>query len=117
MEKVTKKDLNEHELAINVITKRLGVTGSCDDAGGKKLDQSAFDHHFVTEIFNYAAVNKNGSSVFFENKPELHTRLDIWKPISGSFMPMLNGYDANDWQNSLIERASSVTQPQSDVGL
>ena len=104
MEKVTKKGLSEHELAMNVIRKHFGVTGSCDDAGNKKLDQSAFEHPYVTDIFNYVTLNENGQSVFFENKPELHPTLNIWRPVTGSFMPMLSGYDASDWQNSLIKR-------------
>lgn len=70
----------------------------------KVLDQSVFDHPYATDRFKYVALNADGQAVFFESKPVISNCLDIWVVHTGSVMPMLNGYDATNWQNSLIER-------------
>ena len=70
----------------------------------KVLDQSVFDHKYVTRHFHYAAINTNGQSIFFSDKPKCNLELGIWYSTAGSTMPMLKGYDTTDWQNSLIER-------------
>lgn len=70
----------------------------------KQLDQSVFDHPYATDRFKYVALNADGQAVFFESKPVISSCLDIWVVHTGSVMPMLNGYDATNWQNSLIER-------------
>ena len=70
----------------------------------KQLDQSAFDHPYVDDRFKYVALNADGQAVFFESKPVISNCLDIWVVHTGSVMPMLKGYDASNWQNSLIER-------------
>ena len=72
----------------------------------KKLDQSAFNHPYVDDRFNYVALNADGQSIFFEQKPSVSVNLDIWVATGGSILPMLKGYDTTDWQNSLIERES-----------
>lgn len=72
----------------------------------KQLDQSAFNHPYVDDRFNYVALNADGQAVFFESKPVISNCLDIWVVHTGSVMPMLKGYDASNWQNSLIERES-----------
>lgn len=70
----------------------------------KQLEQSAFDHEFVTDAFNYAAINSDGQSIFFSDKPKTNKGLGIWFTTSGSTMLMLKAYDKTNWQNSLIER-------------
>ena len=70
----------------------------------KQLDQSAFDHPYVDDRFKYVALNADGQAVFFESKPVISNCLDIWVVHTGSVMPMLKGYDASNWQKSLIER-------------
>ena len=70
----------------------------------KQLDQSVFDHEFVTDHFKYASLNSNGQSIFFSDKPKYNLELGIWYSTAGSTMPMLKGYDASNWKNSLIER-------------
>ena len=70
----------------------------------KQLDQSVFDHPYATDRFKYVALNADGQAVFFESKPVISNCLDIWVVHTGSVMPMLKGYDATNWQNSLIER-------------
>ena len=73
----------------------------------KQLDQSVFDHEFVTDHFKYAALNSNGQSIFFSDKPKYDLELGIWYSTAGSTMPMLKGYDASNWQTSLIERETN----------
>lgn len=70
----------------------------------KVLDQSVFSHPYVDDRFNYVALNADGQSIFFEQKPSVSVNLDIWVATGGSILPMLKGYDTTDWQNSLIER-------------
>ena len=70
----------------------------------KQLDQSAFDHPYVDDRFKYVALNADSQAVFFESKPVISNCLDIWVVHTGSVMPMLKGYDASNWQTSLIER-------------
>lgn len=70
----------------------------------KQLDQSVFSHPYVDDRFNYVALNADGQSIFFEQKPSVSVNLDIWVATGGSILPMLKGYDASNWQNSLIER-------------
>ena len=72
----------------------------------KQLDQSDFDHPYVDDRFKYVALNADGQAVFFESKPVISNCLDIWVVHTGSVMPMLKGYDASNWQDSLIERES-----------
>ena len=70
----------------------------------KQLDQSAFDHPYVDDRFKYVVLNADGQAVFFEIKPVISNCLDIWVVHTGAMMPMLKGYDASNWQTSLIER-------------
>lgn len=111
MEKVTKKELvekaNEHELRLFQIEKALeqhGINWFVEEPKLKQLDQSVFSHPYVDDRFNYVALNADGQSIFFEQKPSVSVNLDIWFATGGSIMPMLKGYDATNWQNSLIER-------------
>lgn len=84
----------------------------------KQLDQSVFDHEYVTDHFKYAALNSNGQSIFFSDKPKYDLGLGIWYSTAGSTMPMLKGYDASDWQNSLIERENIAAELlEIDLGL
>lgn len=73
----------------------------------KQLDQSAFDHPYVVDRFKYVALNADGQAMFFESKPVISNCLDIWVVHTGSVMPMLKGYDASNWQTSLIERETT----------
>ena len=88
--------------------KDLGVIDKLGDEPSepklKQLDQSVFNHPYVDDRFNYVALNADGQSIFFEQKPSVSVNLDIWVATGGSILPMLKGCDATDWQNSLIER-------------
>lgn len=84
----------------------------------KQLDQSVFDHKYVTSHFHYAAINANGRSIFFSDKPKYNLELGIWYSTAGSTMPMLKGYDTTNWQNSLIERENIADELlEIDLGL
>ena len=128
MSKITKKELfkfcDENNDAINelqsqsdstdfalaVLIQQLKDSGVIDEISPepkpqlKQLDQSAFDHPYVDDRFNYVALNADGQAVFFESKPVISNCLDIWVVHTGSVMPMLKGYDNSNWKNSLIER-------------
>lgn len=111
MNKVKRKEmdesLNDHELRISRIEwalEKAGIVIGADEPKLKQLDQSVFDHEYVTDHFKYAALNSNGQSIFFSDKPKYDLGLGIWYSTAGSTMPMLKGYDASNWQNSLIER-------------
>lgn len=111
MSKVKRKELvekaNEHELRLFQIEKALeqhGINWFTEEPKLKQLDQSVFNHPYVDDRFNYVALNADGQSIFFEQKPSVSVNLDIWVATGGSILPMLNGYDASNWQNSLIER-------------
>lgn len=112
MGKVTKKQLQREiqrqETRIDRIVSQLAIRGfdfnEPQEPKPEQLDQSAFDHEFVTSHFHYAAINANGQSIFFSDKPKYNLELGIWYSTAGSTMPMLNGYDTTNWQNSLIER-------------
>lgn len=111
MSKVKRKELvekaNDHELRLFQIEKALeqhGINWFVEEPKLKVLDQSVFSHPYVDDRFNYVALNADGQSIFFEQKPSVSVNLDIWVATGGSIMPMLKGYDASNWQNSLIER-------------
>ena len=110
MNKVKRKEMvesiNDHEERVFKIEKALEQHGIkwTDEPKLKQLDQSVFDHEYVTDHFKYAALNSNGQSIFFSDKPKYDLGLGIWYSTAGSTMPMLKGYDTTNWQNSLIER-------------
>jgi len=108
--KITKSELrqrcidNEAAIAtLEALLKEHGITRK-QEPKLKQLDQSAFNHPYVDDRFNYVALNADGQSIFFEQKPSVSVNLDIWVATGGSILPMLKGYDTTNWQNSLIER-------------
>lgn len=94
----------ENAVAVDASLERHAVRLGLKKPKLKQLDQSAFDHEFVTSHFHYAAINANGQSIFFSDNPKYNLELGIWYSTAGSTMPMLKGYDTTNWQNSLIER-------------
>lgn len=108
--KITKSELrqrcidNETAIAtLETLLKEHGITRK-QEPKLKQLDQSAFNHPYVDDRFNYVALNADGQSIFFEQKPSVSVNLDIWVATAGSTMLMLKGYDTTNWQDSLIER-------------
>ncbi|MGP5346136.1 hypothetical protein ACTXLJ_05615 [Psychrobacter celer] len=96
--------VSAHHADIIRIEKVLDVKFCTPEPKLNQLDQSVFSHPYVDDRFNYVALNADGQSIFFEQKPSVSVNLDIWVATGGSIMPMLKGYDTSDWQNSLIER-------------
>lgn len=109
-----KKELRELKQSVLRLEK-LTDEKLLDEPQPKQLDQSAFDHPYATDRFRYVALNADGQAVFFESKPVISNCLDIWVVHTGSVMPMLKGYDASNWQNSLIER--DIAKELLEVGL
>lgn len=102
---MTKKKVTRAEFdALEAEVKELKSMLAASKPALKKLDQSAFEHEYVTDALQYAAINKDGQSIFFSKKPVINTKIGCWSADSGRIMPMMYGYDASDWQNSLIER-------------
>ena len=75
----------------------------------KQLDQSVFDG--LDEKWRFAAVDKNGTACKFTNMPNPQEKYEQFMyddTVSGNEYEIIaRGYDASDWQNSLIERESS----------
>ena len=121
MSKLTKKDRIAHlEFQVAWLTDAVhelqGTENLESEPQLKQLDQSAFDHPYATDRFKYVALNADGQAVFFESKPVISNCLDIWVVHTGSVMPMLKGYDASNWQNSLIERDAAKELLEVDLG-
>lgn len=118
--KITKKELRQrciaNETAIASLELILKENGIERQPQLKQLDYSAFDHPYVDDRFKYVALNADGQAVFFESKPVISNCLNIWVVHTGSVMPMLKGYDASNWQNSLIERDTAKEPLEVDLG-
>lgn len=124
MNKVKRKELvektNEHELRLFQIEKALeqhGINWFTEEPKLKQLDQSVFDG--LDEKWRFAAVVADDRALYFDKRPYDSDDTTGHFVFTGDYEASFcgTGYDASNWQNSLIERASSVTQPQSDVGL
>ncbi len=113
MSKVTKKQLQRaiqrQESRIDRLVRLLAKKGYYDkEPEPKQLDQSVFDG--VDEKWRFAAVDADGKAhrCNLHVKPH-HERGEFWR---GCTFPPLEfeligeGYDATNWQNSLIERES-----------
>lgn len=125
MSKVTKKDLNERLLMVETLLglhRALPEQISNDQANNaifrmqcalssgkesaerkpplKQLDQSVFDG--LDEKWRFAAVDKGGAVWVYSGKPDRDCGYWFVKELVG--MSIGRGYDASNWQNSLIER-------------
>ena len=129
MSKITKKDLNERLLMVETLLglhRALPEQISNDQANNaifrmqcalssgkelaerkpqlKQLDQSVFDG--LDEKWRFAAVNEAGEVFRFTKEPKLsNSFIGAWV-VRGLFNLERAGvgYDASNWQNSLIER-------------
>ena len=82
----------------------------------KQLNQSVFNN--MHERWKFAAVDDDGRAYGFMKKPVIDQDDPCFIDEDTTRCKWIgDDYDASNWQNSLIERDSSVTQPQSDVGL
>ena len=68
----------------------------------KQLDQSIFDG--LDEKWRFAAVDRGGLLKVFTYKPKLSVSMTSFILLIGNTIDIGGGYDASNWQNSLIER-------------
>lgn len=121
MSKLTKKDRIAHlEFQVAWLTDAVhelqGTENPEPQPQLKQLDQSVFDG--LDEKWRFAAVDDDGRAYYFMKKPVIDQDDPCFIDGSTTRCKWIgDDYDASNWQNSLIERDSSVTQPQSDVGL
>lgn len=66
----------------------------------KTLDQSVFDG--IDEKWRFAAVDKSGECWIYTGRPDRDS--GYWFVIEQTGSSIGKGYDATDWQNSLIKR-------------
>ena len=71
----------------------------------KKLTKAVFDG--LPAEYIYSGVDADGEGYVYEIKPTLNTDIGRWlrKNSAGGLVCLGKGYDATNWQNSLIERA------------
>ena len=111
MSKVKRKDLiekaNEHELRLFQIEKALeqhGINWFAEEPKLKQLDQSVFDG--LDEKWRFAAVVADNRVLYFDKRPYDSDDTTGHFVFTGDYQASLcgTGYDASNWQNSLIER-------------
>ena len=68
----------------------------------KQLDQSVFNG--LDEKWRFAAVDRGGLLKAFTYKPKLSVSMTSFILLIGNTIDIGGGYDASNWQNSLIER-------------
>lgn len=110
MSQITKKELQRaiqrQESRIDGLVGLLAKKGYYDkepEPQPKQLDQSVFDG--LDEKWRFAAVDGGTNRVYvYEQKPHLPHGGDYWGIYEGLQRFIGEGYDASNWQNSLIER-------------
>lgn len=111
MSKVKRKDLvekaNEHELRLFQIEKALeqhGINWFAEEPKLKQLDQSVFDG--LDEKWRFAAVVADDRALYFDKRPYDSDDTTGHFVFTGDYEASFcgTGYDASNWQNSLIER-------------
>lgn len=104
MSKITKKELRQrcidNETAIASLELILKENGIERRPQLKQLDQSVFDG--LDEKWRFAAVDANGCRKSFKEKP--YIKNGEWLSTYTLHCNLGTGYDASNWQNSLIER-------------
>jgi len=71
----------------------------------KRITQAVFNG--LPSEYRWAAVDRFGCVLGYENKPDCGHF--TWSGRIGNPVDIGSGYDATDWQNSLIERQESIT--------
>ena len=106
MSKITKKELRQlckdNETAIARLESILKENGIERQPKLKKLDLSVFDG--LDEKWRFAAVGKNGSVYKFRFTPKVSGDSYFCDEGYHKYSLVGTGYDASNWQNSLIER-------------
>lgn len=66
----------------------------------------------IPEVFNYAAVDKDGSAWAFQQKPVLNEQYENWATDIPEYLFQIGqGFDSTDWQNSLVSK-NEVAKPK-----
>ena len=68
----------------------------------KRLTTKIFKRKSCPKWARYAAVNKSGLTLYFEDEPFVNEEFCGW--IGRSRVKYCGVFDATDWKNSLIER-------------
>ena len=79
----------------------------------KQLDQSVFDG--LDEKWRFSAVDKGGAVWVYSGKPDRDRDCGYWFVKEPVDMLIGRGYDASNWQNSLIEREIAKELTGSDL--
>lgn len=89
----------------------FGLSGKEEKGVTKKITGDLLHNLGLAYLWaKYAAVNKNGDLVVFDNEPKCLPQEGCWCSFSkvgvseGRFEVVAAGYDASDWQHSLVEK-------------
>lgn len=107
-----KKELRELKQSVLRLEK-LTDEKLLDEPQLKQLDQSVFDG--LDEKWRFAAVDRGGLLKAFTYKPKLSVSMTSFILLIGNTIDIGGGYDASNWQNSLIER--DIAKELLEVGL
>ena len=67
--------------------------------------------YHIPQDFNYAAVDKDGSAWAFKQKPKINEETQAWVPEIPEYLFQIgDGFDASDWQNSLVSRETTESE-------
>ena len=81
---------------------RTNNTRCNNSTGTPRLLEEVFSDPDCPGWANYAAVDKDGSAYFYENKPT--RRSASWVQGPGDFTGMSEEFDSSNWEKSLIRR-------------
>lgn len=121
MSKVKRKELvekaNEHELRLFQIEKALeqhGINWFAEEPKLKQLGQSVFNG--LDEKWRFAAVDDDGRAYGFMKKPVIDQDDPCFIDEDTTRCKWIGeGYDASNWQNSLIERDTAAELLEVDL--
>lgn len=115
MSKVTKNEristLERQVTALITLVKMKGYNES--EPQLKQLDQSVFDG--LDEKWRFAAIDLSGEAWVYREQPKIDKGDDRWSPSNTPPNSIGTGYDASNWQNSLIERDIAKELTGSDL--
>lgn len=77
-----------------------------------KADPKKLHYHHIPRDLNWAAIDKDGSAWAFKQKPKINEETHTWFTETPEYLFEIGeGFDASDWQNSLVSRENIETQP------
>ena len=67
----------------------------------------------IPQVFNYAAVDKDGSAWAFQQKPVVNEQYENWVTNIPEYLFQIGeGFDPSDWQDSLVSRETAEQKPK-----